>query len=490
MILGIYIFIDRGRKFIFRKELEKFDDDTIDLINKSILKIVNEFENYEQGIYRTEVGSIKILFAVYGEIISIVLIKEEKIPNEEVEMTPELMNASDSLFASIIFNQPLLIKLIEDAAGIENFKFYSQKLPEEKQKILKKSEFKPLKELKQTSLNYFNNLDNIINEVNTKLSVELQEREIKTEEKLLPIQKVFLNFIELTFRYVRMYIMENLIRDLIYDQSMGSITDIQMGINDILFYLNKSLQVLKERPEIKYFFKIMNGQKFGIEIIKRTAFTISFTNDTISIQNGVDKRYPIIRFNSIETVINLILGKIDALKLALSNEVKASQLHKFVEWAAPLAAVLIRLSERIEIDNTTTIKRLTLEGLAHLIKALFIVNLKNNPQKQNMIRNIKKIISIQFIGHGVITIIIDGTQKDINDKIHVRVGPYFQEPDIIMQGSLEHICLYVNGEINFISAIQKIRLLKGISMNPIDIVKGKTFKQIKDLFSLWRLSQI
>ncbi|MHA1271425.1 MAG: hypothetical protein ACTSPY_16650 [Candidatus Helarchaeota archaeon] len=489
MILGIYIFINRGRTFIFRKELERFDEDSLELINKTIINIVNQFESYDVGVYRTEVGQIKVLFAVYGEVLSIVLLKEEKLPDDE-ELSPELINASDSLFASIIFNQPLLIKLIEKEAGIENFKFYTHELPEEKRQVIKKSDFISISTNEFKRIKYFNKLDSIIGEVNTKLISELKEKELQTKKDELPIQKVFSNFMELTFRYVRMYIMEGFIRDLIEDHSDRSITDIKMGINDILFYFRKSIYVLKDRPEIKYFLKIMDGQRFGIQIKNRTSFTILFLEEAIEITNGIDNKYPLISFNSTDIVVDLILGKIDVLKIALSKEVKATKLDKIVEWTAPLAAVLIRIYERKELDNITTIKRLTLEGLAYLIEALFVVNLQSNLKKLQIIKGIHKIISLQIIGKGVLTLIIDGSKLNIREIIRVKIGPTHLDPDIIIQGSLEHICLYANGEINFITALQKIKLIKGISMNPIDLIKGKTFKQISDLFSLWRLSQI
>ena len=488
MIIGIYIFLNRGRKFIFRKELEKINDETTDIINKAIVKIVNQFEDYDQGVYRTEIKIFKILFAVYGDVLSIVLIKEELDPEEE--LTPELINSSDYLFSSIIFNQPLLTRLIEKEAGIENFEFFSQKLPKVKQKELLKDKFNTNYSKGEKNQKYFKKLDSIFDEVQTKLSTGFKEQEISEVKNILTIQEVFSNFIELTFRYARIYIMENLIRDLINDHSSNNITDIKMGVNDILFYFRKSINVLRDRTEIKYFLKIMDGHRIGIKIKNRIAFTILFLEEVIEINNGINSKYPSITFDSVDLVIDLILGKLDILKIALSKEVKATQLHKFVEMAAPLTAVLIKIYEHQEISKTMTLKRLTLEGLGKLIEALFIVNLKNFPIKLSLINGIRKIISLQIVNIGILTLVIDGNKMNLIEKIQVNIGPNYNDSDIILQGTLEYICKYANGEINFITALQNIKLIKGISMNPIDLIKGKTFRQISDLFSLWRLSQI
>ncbi|MHA1310111.1 MAG: hypothetical protein ACTSQO_04200 [Candidatus Helarchaeota archaeon] len=489
MILGVYIFINYGKKFVFRKELEKFDEDTLDLINKTILNIVNKFDRYEQGIYKILMNDIKILFAVYGEVLSIVLIKEEKILGEE-DLPIELINASDSLFSSIIFNQPLLVKLIEQEAGIENFSFYSRNLPDEKNKIFRnyQSSYQQLKTNK--SINYVKNLDSIFNEVNTKLTNELKNKELKIKKEELIVQKVLSNFVELTFRYVKMYLMENLIRDLINDHTNTSITDIKMGINDFLFYFRKSIHILRERPEIQFFLKIMDSKKFGIQIKNRTAFTILFLEEAIDVTNGINNKDPLISFNSVDVVVNLILGKLEMFEIATSNQIKIFKLHEFVKIIAPLVAVLIRLYEKKDFPGTLSIKRLTMEGFAELIKTLFIINLQNNPKKLPVIRDFHKIISLQITDLGILNLIIDGSQPNYSKIINVKIGPYHKESDIILQSTLKHLCQYANGEISLIKALQNIRLLKGISMNPIDFIKGKTFKQISDLFSLWKLIQI
>jgi hypothetical protein len=62
------------------------------------------------------------------------------------------------------------------------------------------------------------------------------------------------------------------------------------------------------------------------------------------------------------------------LKVALSKEVHATQLHKIVSWSAPFAAILIRIYENRLEKKELSIKQLTLEGLAQLIQALFAVS--------------------------------------------------------------------------------------------------------------------
>lgn len=485
MILGIYIFTKRGKKFVFRKELRDFDEDTIEIINKGIMNIVNKFDSYEQGVYRTELISFKILFAVFGEVISILIIEEEEFPEDE-EITQDMIDATDALFASIIFNQPLLTKLIKEQSSDEDLIFYSQELPKEKQKIIAKPHSNKYIQPDENK-KYVKQLDSIVDEVSSALNEELKPKE---EEELFTIQKVFSNFIELTFRYARMYIMENLIRDLIED-NLGDITDIKMGVNDFLFYFRKSIFVLKDRPEIKYFLKIMDGKKIGVQIKNRTAFTTLFLEEAIEISNGIDKEAPLIYFDNVQLAVDLILGKFDVLELALSEKIKVTQLHKFVEWAAPLAAVLIKVYEKEEINKNKiiSIKRLTLEGLAHLIEALFIANLEKDTEKLSAIMGMKKIIYLDITDLGSLTLNINGNKKNIRKMIEIKIGHHL-EPDIVLQGSLKHICLYANGEISFITAIRKVKLVKGISMNPLDLIKGKTFKQISDLFSLWQLTKI
>jgi predicted nucleic acid-binding protein len=484
MILGIYIFTKRGKKFVFRKELRDFDDDTIEIINKGIMNIVNKFDSYEQGVYRTELISFKILFAVFGEVISILITEEEEYPDDE-EITQDMIDATDALFASIIFNQPLLTKLIKEQSSEEDLIFYSHELPKEKEKTISKPHLGKYIQPDENK-KYVKQLDSIVDEVSSTLNEELKPKE---EEEIFTIQKVFSNFIELTFRYARMYIMENLIRDLIEDNP-GDITDIKMGVNDLLFYFRKSIFVLKDRPEIKYFLKIMDGKKIGIEIKNRTAFTTLFLEEAIEISNGIDKEAPLIHIDNVQLAVDLILGKFDVLDLALSEKIKVTQLHKFVEWAAPLAAVLIKVYEKQEIDKIISIKRLTLDGLAHLIEALFIANLEKDREKLSAIIGMKKIIYLDITDLGSLTLNINGNKKNIRKMIEVKIGHHFLEPDIVLQGSLKHICLYANGEISFITAIRKVKLVKGISMNPLDLIKGKTFKQISDLFSLWQLTKI
>ena len=480
MILGVYIFIKRGRQFVFRRDLTPLDESIREEIDSTLMKIVNQFNKYEEGFYRIPLENNKrILFAVYGEVLSLILIQSE-ICSEEEPLTPELEEASDALFASIIFNQPLLTELIQNEAGIEKFSFYSQKLPEEKQQTTKAA--KP--EYKVKTQKYIEELDSIIGEVNTKLNETLKETEIVPTKEPLTIQAVFSNFTELTFRYARMYLMENLIRDLIEDHAGCPITEIKMGVNDFLFYFRKSIQVMKTRPEIKYFLKIMDGHKIGIQIKDRTSFTVCFTGDSIEIVNEISKENPLIYVNSTELVINLILGKLDVLKVALSKYVHATQLHKIVRWSAPFAAILIRIYENRLEKKELSIKQLTLEGLAQLVQALFIANIEANPQKRAWIKSIQKTIALNIIEIGTLTIIING------ENINVKIGHIEKEPDVILRGHLEDICLYANGEVSFITALRKIQLLKGISMNPIDFVKGKTFSQLSELFTLWRISRI
>ena len=174
MILGVYIFIKRGRQFVFRRDLTPLDESTKEEIDTTLMKIVNQFNKYEEGFYRIPLENNKrILFAVYGEVLSLILIQSE-ICSDEEPLTPELEEASDALFASIIFNQPLLTELIQNEAGIEKFSFYSQKLPEEKQQTTKAA--KP--EYKIKTQKYIEELDSIIGEVNTKLNETLKETEI------------------------------------------------------------------------------------------------------------------------------------------------------------------------------------------------------------------------------------------------------------------------------------------------------------------------
>ncbi|MBD3230429.1 MAG: hypothetical protein GF329_19775 [Candidatus Lokiarchaeota archaeon] len=484
MIQGIYIFTDKGKKFAFKKELRNFDEDTQDSINKTIMGIVNRFDSYDKGVYRTKVLTFKVLFSISGEIISILFLTEEE-PIEDEELTTDTIEAMDSLFASIIFNQPLLTRLLKEQTGKEDFLFYVKELPQEKQKELKK---KPRFEDSIEGKEYVKRLDSIVDEVNVTLGKELQQKQ-KLEKEPFIIQKVFSNFIELTFRYVRMYLMENLVRDLIEDHP-GDITNIKLGINDFLFYFRKAIKVLKNRPEIKYFLRIMDGKRIGVKIKERTAFTTLFLEEAIEITNGISENNPLIYFNSIDLVIDLIMGKLDILNLALSQRVKVTQLDKFVEIAAPLAAVLIKIYKKEKIPKTLTIKRLMLEGLSHLIEAIFVANIKKDPNKRSLVKEMNKIIYLTILNVGIITIIVRGNKKNIRDIINVKVGPIHRDSDIVLQGELKHICLYANGEINFITALTKIKLTKGISMNPLDLLKGKTFKQIQDLFSLWRLTQI
>jgi hypothetical protein len=480
MILGVYIFIKKGRQFVFRRDIAPIDDATREEIDTTLMKIVNQFNTYEEGFYRVPLqNDKKILFAVYGEVLSIILIKIEPIAEEE-PLGSDSKDASDALFASIVFNQPLLTELIKKEAGKEKFSFYSKKLPEEKKQTPPPAKL----EYKAKTQKYVEELDTIIGEVNTKLSENLKETEITPTKEPLTIQAVFSNFTELTFRYARMYLMENLIRDLLEDHAGHPITEIKMGVNDFLFYFRKSIQVMKERPEVKYFLKIMDGQKLGIKIKDRTSFTVSFSGDLIEITNELSKENPLIYIGSTEMVINLILGKLDVLKIALSKNVVATQLHKIVKWAAPFAAILIRIYENRLDAKEVSIKQLTLEGLAQLIQALFSANLENNAQKRAWIKGIQKVIALNFIDIGTLTLIINGEKTD------VQIGQGAREPDVILQGHLEDICLYANGEVGFFTVLRKIKLLKGISMNPIDFIKGKTFSQLRELFTLWRLSRI
>ncbi len=483
MILGVYIFIKKGRKFVLRRELETFDESTRELIENAILKIVNNFQTYEEGFYRIPLeNNEKILFAVYGEVLSIIFIKTEINPEEE-PLAPDVVDANDALFASLVFNQPLLTELIHDTAAHEKFTFYCQKLPEEKQQVLQKVTTPP-SDLKPQVKHYIQNLDSIIGEVNTNLNQALRESSFAPEKEPLSIQAVFSKFTELTFRYARMYLMENLIRDLIEDHAGCPITEIKMGVNDFLFYFRKSIHVLRDRPEIKYFLKIMEGHKLGVQIKDRTAFTVFFSGDSIQISDQISKENPLVYFGSVDLVINLILGRLDVLKVALSKSVRATKLHKLVEWTAPFAAILIRIYENRFEDQKPSIKHLTLEGLAQLIEALFIANLAANSQKKAWIQGIQKRILLHIIDIGMLTLNVNG------QNISVKVGRTNEEPDVILQGHLEDICLYANGEVTFITALRKIKLLKGISLNPIDIIKGKTFSQLSQLFNLWRISRI
>lgn len=484
MILGVYIFIKRGRKFVFRRELEPLDEPSRELVDNALIKIVNRFDTYEEGFYRILLkNQRKILFAVYGEVLSAILIQTE-IASEEKPLTPELMEANEALFASIVFNQPLLTELIQEEAGQEKFLFYSQKLPTEKAKVLKQPEPKPKSDLEPKTQRYVQELDAIIGEVNTNLNQVLKETAIVPEEKPLTLQAMFSKFTELTFHYARLYLMENFIRDLIEDHAGRPITEIKMGVNDFLFYFRKSLQVLKDRPEIKYFLKIMNGHKIGIRIANRTAFTVFFSGNTIQILDEISKENPLVYFESVELVINVILGKVDLLKVALSKTVRAKKVHKLVEMAAPFAAILMRIYENRLDEKELSIKQLTLEGMAELIRTLFLVNLKFSPKKRAWIKRIQKHILLNIVDKGMLTLIVKG------DKLDVEIGRTKKEPDVIIQGQLEELCLYVNGEISFITALRKIKLLKGISMHPIDIIKGKTFSQLSELFTLWRISRI
>ena len=484
MILGVYIFIKRGRKFVFRRELEPLNESSRELIDTALIKIVNQFDTYEEGFYRIILDDQKkMLFAVYGDVLSILVIQTEPRPEEE-ELTPDLLEANDALFASIVFNQPLLTKLIEEGAGEEKFSFYNEELPTEKAKVLKQPIATPKSELKSKTQRYVQDLDAIIGEVNTNLNKSLRETAVEPVKEPLTLQAVFSNFTELTFRYARMYLMENLIRDLIEDHAGRPITEIKMGVNDFLFYFRKSITVLKDRPEIKYFLRIMDGHKIGVRIKNRTAFTVSFLGDSIEIFDKISKENPLVYFDSVELVINLILGRLDVLKVALSKTVRATQLHKLVEWTAPFAAILIRIYEKRFDDKDYSIKRLRLEGMAQLVEALFIANLEASPQKRAWIKGIHKRILLHIIDMGTLTLIIKG------ENVEVNIGPTKKEPDVIIQGYLEDICLYANGEVSFITALRKIKLLKGISMNPIDILKGKTISQLSELFTLWRISRI
>ncbi|HUX98576.1 MAG TPA: SCP2 sterol-binding domain-containing protein [Candidatus Deferrimicrobium sp.] len=483
MILGVYIFIKRGRKFVFKRELASFDEMTHELIDNAILKTVNQFENYEEGVYRIPLEeNKKILFSVYGEVLSLVFIQSEIVPGDE-ELTSDVIDANDALFASIVFNQPLLTELIHEEASQEKFTFYKQKLPDERKTLLEKAPA-PKSELKPKVQHYIQNLDSIIGEVNVNLNNALRETAFTPEKEPLTIQAVFSKFTELTFRYARMYLMEHLIRDLIEDHAGRPISEIKMGINDFLFYFRKSIHVLKDRPEIKYFLKIMDGHKIGIQIKDRTFFTVSFSGETIQISDELSKEDPLVYFGSVDLVINLILGRLDVLKVALSKSVRATKLHQLVEWSAPFAAILIRIYEDRFDDKKLSIKRLTLEGLAQLVQALFMANLEANPQKRAWIQGINKTILLNIIDKGTLTLIIKG------EKIDVKVGSIKKDPDVIIQGSLEDICLYANNEVSFITALRKIKILKGFSMHPIDIIKGKTFTQLSELFTLWRISRI
>ena len=485
MILGVYIFIKGGRKFVFRRELEPLDDSARELIDNALIKIVNQFDTYEEGFYRIPINEQKkILFAVYGEVLSVVLVKPETKSGEK-PLTPDLLDANDALFASIVFNQPFLTDLIQIEAGKEKFSFYRQELLKDKQKAVEKPAAAPQKELKPKVQQYIKTLDSIIGEVNTNLNKSLRETAYKPVKEPLSIQAVFSKFTELTFHYARMYLMENLIRDLIEDHAGRPVTEIKMGVNDFLFYFRKSITVLRDRPEIKYFFKIMDGHKIGVRIKDRTAFTVSFSGDNIEISDKISKKNPLVYFESVDLVINLILGKLDVTKVALSKAVRATQLHKLVEWSAPIAAILLRIyGGRFSEKDDLSIKRLTLEGMAQLVEALFIANLEGSPQKRAWIKGMNKRILLHMIDKGTLTLIVKG------DNVEVKIGPTKKEPDIIIQGHLEDICRYANGEVSFITALRKIKLLKGISMNPIDVIKGKTFSQLSELFTLWRISRI
>ncbi|MHA1264939.1 MAG: hypothetical protein ACTSRS_06845 [Candidatus Helarchaeota archaeon] len=485
MILGVYIFIKKGRRFIFSRELEPLDDDNRELIDTAIIKIVNDFKSYEEGFYRIALpNQQKLLFAVYGEVLSIVRIQPELKAGDK-PLTPELLDANDALFASIIFNQPLLTDLIRKEAAQEKFSFYRQELPAEKQVIGKPEKASTELPLDSTAKHYFKELDDIIGEVNLNLNQALGDLPKKQEP--ITLQTVFSRFTELTFHYARMYLMENLIRDLIDDHAGRPITEIRMGVNDFLFYIRKSLYVLRDRPEIRYFLQIMEGHRIGIRIKNRTEFTVLFSDNTIQVLDKISKDVPIVSFGSVDVVINLILGKLDVLKVALSKSVKATKLHKLVDIAAPFAAILLRIykGKLAEVEEKKiSIKRLTLEGLAQLIQALFVTNLEVNPKRRERIQGIKKRILLHILDKGIITLIVKG------EKIEVFVGKTKKEPDVIIQGYLENICAYANNEVTFITALRKIKLLKAISMNPIDIIKGKTFTQLSELFTLWRLSRI
>ncbi len=484
MILGVYIFIKKGRKFVFRRELEDPDGSTRELIDAALIKIVNKFDTYEEGFYRIVLDNQKkILFAVYGDVITIVIIRIETMAGKK-PLTPDLLEANDALFASIVFNQSYLTTLIKEEAGQEKFSFYSQQLPAEKAEELKQSTMLSKSDFKTEVQGYVQQLDNIIGEVNTNLNQAYRETAFAPEKKPSTIQAVFSKFTELTFHYARMYLMENLIRDLIEDHAGQPITEIKMGVNDFLFYFRKSLQVLKDRPEIKYFLQIMDGQKLGIKIKDRTSFTVFFNGDDIQILDKLSKENPLIYIESVDLVINLILGRLDVLKIALSKTVQATKLHKLVEWSAPFAAILIRIYENRLDEKDFSIKELMLEGFAQLVEALFIANIEASPQKRAWIQGINKQILLQITGKGTLTLIIRG------EKIDVKVGQTRKEPDVIIQGSLEDICAYANNEVTFITALRKIKLLKGISMHPIDIIKGKTFSQLAELFALWRISRI
>jgi len=484
MILGVYIFIKKGRKFVFRRELEAPDGSTRELIDAALIKIVNKFDTYEQGFYRIVLDNQKkILFSVSGDVITIVIMRLETMAGEK-PLTPDLLEANDALFASIVFNQPLLTALIHEEAGQEKFSFYSQQLPTEKAEKLKQTTILSKSDLKAETQHYVKQLDSIIGEVNTNLNQALREAAFAPEKEPSTLQAVFSKFTELTFHYARMYLMENLIRDLIEDHAGQPITEIKMGVNDFLFYFRKSLQVLKDRPEIKYFLQIMDGHKLGIQIKDRTSFTVFFKGDDIQIFDKLSKENPLIYIESVDLVINLILGRLDVLKIALSKTVQATRLHKLVEWSAPFAAILIRIYENRLDEKDFSIKELMLEGFAQLVEALFIANLEASPQKRAWIQGINKRILLQITGKGTLTLIIRG------EKINVKVGQTRKEPDVIIQGSLEDICAYANNEVTFITALRKIKILKGISMHPIDIIKGKTFSQLAELFALWRISRI
>ena len=484
MILGVYIFIKKGRKFVFRRELETPDETTRELIDAALIKIVNKFDTYEQGFYRIVLDNQKkILFSVSGDVITIVIVRLETMAGEK-PLTPDLLEANDALFASIVFNQPLLTALIHEEAGQEKFSFYSQQLPTEKAETLKQSTILSKSDLQAETQHYVKELDSIIGEVNTNLNQALRKAAFAPEKKPSTLQAVFSKFTELTFHYARMYLMENLIRDLIEDHAGQPITEIKMGVNDFLFYFRKSLQVLKDRPEIKYFLQIMDGHKLGIKIKDRTAFTVIFKGDDIQIVDKISKENPLIYIESVDLVVNLILGRLDVLKIALSKTVQATKLHKLVEWSAPFAAILIRIYENRLDEKEFSIKELMLEGFAQLVEAMFVANIEASPQKRAWIQGINKRILLHITGKGTLTLIIRG------EKIDVKVGQTRKEPDVIIQGSLEDICAYANNEVTFITALRKIKLLKGISMHPIDIIKGKTFSQLAELFTLWRISRI
>ncbi|MHA1129456.1 MAG: hypothetical protein ACTSQI_12035 [Candidatus Helarchaeota archaeon] len=484
MILGVYIFIKRGRKLSFRRELKPFDAPTREKIDMTLIKIVNKFESYEEGFYRVRLeDSRKILFAVYGEVLSIVLIEIEPISAEK-PLTPDLLEANDALFASIVFNQPLLTELIQEEAGEESFSFYTEQLPAEKAKTLQKPAEPVISGLGEETRDYIRDLDKIIGGVSNNLRKALRESEFVPEKKRATIELVFANFMELTFRYVRMYLMESLIRDLIEDHAGRPITEIRMGVNDLLFYVRKAIHVLRDRPEIKYFLKIMDGHNIGIKIKNRTEFTVQFLGDQIKISDGISAENPLVYFETVDLVINLILGRFDVMKVALSKTVRATQLHKLVRFAAPFTAVLIRIYENRFEDKHYSIKQLSLEGMAHLVETLFSANLKINPQKRDWIQGIHKRILLHIVDMGILTLIVKGP------NVEVKIGKTQQEPDVIIQGYLKDICLYTNNEVSFVHALRKIKLLKGISMHPIDILKGKTFSQLSELFTLWRISRI